>query len=105
MNRSDYMNGAVSFDDYYRSIAHAAHVSFAQSDKLADIKAALARGDEHLNSVPGMPLNVWDMRGAMLAYSPAYRAALKDHGEIDSMAVRVCVLKAAAVDGATTEGA
>lgn len=102
MQRFDYMTGAVSFDDYYRSIAHAAGVSFAGSSYLPRITRALEKGDEHLNSIS---LAFWDWLGAMLAPSPAYRAALKDHGEIDSMAVRVCVLKAAAIEAATEEGA
>ena len=92
--RADYMSGKVSFADFYRAVANTAGISYRNADPafLARVKAALASGDEHLNTIP---LVEWDHRGCgLLAAARAFKA----HGDFDSMAGRVCLLKQVAKD-------
>jgi hypothetical protein len=94
MTRKDYMDGRVTHADYYRSVAKAAGISYASADPafLGRVRSALANGDEHLNTIP---LAEWDRRGSMLL---SVSRAFKAHGDCDSLAGRVCVLKQAARD-------
>jgi hypothetical protein len=90
MTRKDYMNGKVTHEEYYASVAKMAGVSFVGSDPafLRKVRRALDRGDEHLNSIP---LRVWDMygAGAQIATAPAFEA----HGDFWSIAGGCCVAK------------
>lgn len=93
--RADYLNKVVTFEQYYRAIAKDAGVAFHPGSFLDRVKRALARGDEHLTSVP---LAEWDSfsRGARQATAPAF----KRHGDFWSLAGGVCVAKQAARDAA-----
>lgn len=97
MTRKDYMEGRVTHEQFYSSVARAAGISFAQSDLLPRVRTALEAGDEHLNSIP---LALWDRR----AENPVTRAnisrALKEHGDFFSLAGGVCTLKQAAKNAA-----
>lgn len=98
MTREDYMNGKVTHKEFYRSVAHEAGISFANSSMLPKIKAALASGDEHLNTIP---LQTWDALAHVSRTQIA--TALKKHGDFYSMAGGVCTLKAAAIEAAEIE--
>ncbi len=90
--RADYMEKRVSHQDYYAAIAREAGISYADSEKLPEIIAALEAGDEHLNTIP---LRWWDARAVYGVY--VMDAALKKFpGEIYSLSTSVCAHKAAA---------
>ena len=95
--RSDYMAGKVTFEEFYASVAKVAGISYAQSDLLPRVKLALEAGDEHLNTIP---LSVWDRRAAYT--SAAVARSLKLHGDFYSLAGGVCVHKQAAKLAAVT---
>lgn len=88
--RKEYMDGKVTHNEYYETIAAESGISFEHSEKLAEIKAALVE-DEHLNNIP---LKYWDMLSSMAYYSTA--PVLKAHGDSWSLAGGVCIAKAAA---------
>jgi hypothetical protein len=94
MDRQDYMTGKVSHEEYYGYIAELAGISFSNSKEFIEkrIVPALEAGDEHLNTIA---LRNWDIMAANA--SPAIKRALKQvEGEFYSMAIGVCVMKAAA---------
>lgn len=93
--RSDYMNGKVSHHAYYLSIAKHAGLSLASSPLLPRIKAALADGDVHLNTIT---LDTWDSMALNPLTIPAVATSAKKHGDFWSLSVGVCALKAAARD-------
>lgn len=90
--RSDYMNGKCTHAEYYSDIVDAiggpSKVDLPFS--IARIKAALAAGDEHLNT---LPLSMWDGRVSGLHGASA---ALKKRGDFLSLGTGVCILKQAA---------
>ena len=95
ITRKDYMDGKVEFADYYREVAKTAGVSY-QGVKLSflqRVKQCIKNGDEHLN---GIPLKEWDSRAFSLL--PTIKAAFKKHGDCDTLAGRVCLIKQAARD-------
>ena len=92
--RQDYMDGAVTFEQYYTSIAEAAGISMAGSELMPDVKAALAAGDEHLNTIP---IETWDRIAAPRTW---LATAFKAHGDFYSLAGGVCVYKQAAKNAA-----
>ena len=94
ITRQDYMAGTVSFEQYYTSIAEAAGISMAGSELMPAVKAALAAGDEHLNTIP---LGTWDR---IAAPRPWLATAFKEHGDSYSLAGGVCVYKQAAKNAA-----
>ena len=89
--RSDYMNGKVTHEEYYTSVAKAAGLDYSKSPLLPRIKRALADGDDALNSIP---LTKWDALG--VGSYRAVKAALKLHGDLYSLAGSTCTQKAAA---------
>ena len=93
-SRADHMNGTVDFATYYRAVARTAGINYAHAEPafLARVKAALDKRDEHLNTIP---LGEGDRRGAGLF---GIAKAFKAHGDCDSLAGRVCLLKQAARD-------
>lgn len=93
--RQDYMNKLVSHADYYRAIYREAHISYVNSDMLPRIKAALADGDEHLNTIP---LWIWD--GMSICTARILRPVFKAHGDFYSIAGGICAHKQAAIDAA-----
>ena len=99
MLRIDYLEGRISFDQYYGALAKELGVSFKKSPMLPRIKAALITGDEYLNSIP---LRDWD-RIAIMYNSGSVNKVLKAHGDSFSLASMVCILKQAAREAATAE--
>lgn len=97
MTRKDYMDGKVSFEEYYRSVARAAGISFASASVglLDRVERALAAGDKHLNTIP---LSLWDSYAIVAQHATA--PAFKAHGDGWSLAGGVCVAKQAAKDAA-----
>lgn len=97
ITRKAYLAGEVSFQDYYRHIAHLAGVAFNPADPfIKRVKKALDQGDEHLNSIS---LQTWDIRA--VAAEHAIREACKQiEGEFYSLSVGVCTMKQAAKDAA-----
>ena len=95
--RKQYMDGEVSFADFYRAIYRTAGISLEGNKTLTSrVKKALYQGDKHLNSISR---EVWDG----LAFSARYTLikAFKEHGDSYSMAGGVCVMKQAARDAAS----
>lgn len=97
MTRKDYMEGRVTHEQFYSSVAKTAGISFERSDLLPRVKAALEAGDEHLNSIP---LALWDNRAANPVTRANISRALKEHGDFFSLAGGVCTLKQAAKNAA-----
>lgn len=92
ITREDYLAGAVTHRDYYGSVVAAAHIRFAADSPLVQrCAAALANGDEHFNTIP---LATWDEYAAAAVRSIA--TALRQHGDVFSLAGGVCVMKEAA---------
>lgn len=89
--RQDYMNGDVTHEQYYNAIVETAGIEIPPNvsfiSRCAD---ALAKGDEHLNSIP---LREWDERAAN---QPGLARALRAHGDTPTLAGFVCVVKQAA---------
>ena len=75
---------------YYGQIAEEARIGFS-AGFIADCAAALAAGDEHLNTIR---LSRWD--SMTTRYEPAVRAAVKKRGDFYSLGDGVCALKEAA---------
>ena len=94
--REQYLDKEVSFTEFYRSVNQVAGITLKTNRPLiSKIKAALAEGDFHLNTIP---LASWDMLAASRA--PDLSRALKEHGDLYSMAGGVCAMKQAARDAA-----
>ena len=98
--RADYMAKRVSFADYYRAVARTGGFAFRGSTgiTLNEVRAVLARGDEHLNTIK---LQRWDAVAA--AAAPSLNSALRAHGDVPSLAGLVCIVKQAAIDAANAE--
>lgn len=79
MTRQDYMEGKVTHTEFYLSVAKSAGISLKDSPILPRVKAALANGDAHLNTIP---LQTWDLMAAWAR--PAITRALKEHGDPDA---------------------
>lgn len=95
--RADYMAGKVDHATYYRAVAATAGVSYANANPefMAEVRAALAAGDEHLNTIA---LDRWDMRAMSLL--PSVGRAFREHGDIPTLGGGVCLVKQAARDAA-----
>ena len=94
--RKDYMEGRMSHHAYYSAIAKECGISFKRSNMLPQIKEALAKGDEHLNSIP---LTIWDSMA--IRNTARISTVLKEHGDFYSLAGGVCVMKTAAIEAAS----
>lgn len=77
---------------YYLEIARAAGVRFSDPKDIARFREALTT-DKHMNNIP---LAWWDARAMGLGHGT--RQALRERGTFYSMAIGVCILKAAARD-------
>ena len=86
INRTDYMEGRATFAEYYGEIVGNRRPFNAEFIKR--VSAALASGDEHLNTIP---LKEWDNHPVGVPSQP-----FKDRGDFLSPAGRVCYLKVAA---------
>jgi hypothetical protein len=89
--REEYMDGKVTFAEFYTSVANEAGVSYFAPTFLDRVRIALAAGDELLNSIP---LDTWDRLATGAALT--IQSALKKHGDSYSKAGGVCVMKQAA---------
>jgi hypothetical protein len=95
MTRKDYMEGRITHNKYYSTIAKEAGISFKTSSMLPEIKRALASGDEHLNTIK---LVLWDMMA--VHNQGVIDRILKNHDDFYSLGTGVCVMKAAALEAA-----
>lgn len=91
--RAEYMADSTlpgAYRRYYGGIVEACGLeSFRLPRPVAVIRAALAAGDEYLNTIP---LGEWD-----LGYlPPAASTALRERGDFPSLGTKVCILKTAA---------
>lgn len=94
--REQYINGEMTFEQYYTSIAKEAGVSMERNELMPKVVAALKAGDEHLNSIP---LATWDRMGlSPISYHIAN--AFKAHGDYATAAGLVCMYKQAAKNAA-----
>jgi hypothetical protein len=95
MTRQDYLDGKITFAEYYREIARIAGISWKNHHMLDRVRIALSNGDQHLNTIP---LSSWDILGAWSR--PAIARALKIMGDTGgvSMSDIVCTHKQAARD-------
>lgn len=85
--RQQYMNGLVTFDEYYGQFVTAKIKKIVLNHfNLKLIKKAYA-ADKHFNNIP---LSKWDNISHEISVD--YKAA----GDLESLAGNVCVLKAAA---------
>jgi hypothetical protein len=94
--RADYMSDRCTFEEYHRAVNATAGYRF--TGDLERVRAALARGDYHLNSIP---LPEWDATAisARVVHAPA----LRQHGDGWSLGGGVCCVKQAARDAAQKE--
>lgn len=93
--RDDYMNGRATHEEFYRAVNQTAGLAIRNVPLIAEVKAALARGDQHLNSIP---LGRWDVMA--FHASASLSRALKAHGDFYSLGGGVCCMKQAAKDAA-----
>lgn len=91
ITRAEYMADSKLHHAYYLEVAREAGISYAKSEMLAMIKAALSAGDEHLNTIS---LGWWDHRARGTV--GALERALRVRGEAYSLGCGVCAHKAAA---------
>lgn len=98
MTRADYLASSTdpdAFSRYYGEIIDAAGGPEAFRPRLpvplAEIRAALAAGDKHLNTIS---LHAWDMHAAPVPARVA--AAMRERGDYPTLGGAVCVLKEAA---------
>lgn len=95
ITRAQYMaNGEKLHDAYYREIAAECGIKFTEPASIARFREALAT-DPSMNNIP---LSWWDTRAVNLMLYNGWRIheVLKARGDSYSMAVSVCILKAAA---------
>lgn len=94
--RQDYLDGRVTFAEFYRSVYREAGLCMIGEVFLSRVRRALEAGDEHLNTIP---LREWDGRAA--AAKSAISTSLRKHGDFWSLAGGVCTVKQLAIDAAT----
>jgi len=88
--RQEYLDGTVTFEQFYTAIVQDAGIAFPDY-LLSEVISALAKGDEHLNTIA---LRRWDVLAACA--KSAIAPAFKRHGDYFSLAGGVCVMKQAA---------
>jgi hypothetical protein len=93
ITRRDYMAKRVTFAAFYRAVNATARLRLDNAGILDRVRAALANGDDHLNSIP---LPIWDSIAA--TYRAELARALRAHGDFYSLAIAVCCLKQCAID-------
>lgn len=98
VQRSEYMTGKVTFEQYYRSVYKLAGVNLEQAPIMLRVIEALKSGDEHLNTIP---ISIWDRMAA--GGQGTITRSLRAHGDGWSLAGRVCVMKQAAKDAAKSQ--
>jgi hypothetical protein len=81
------MNKECTFSEYYQQfITEQTKRLVTSGIGIRKIKNALDKGDEHLNSIP---LRHWDN----LTFLFHCNEQLKEHGDFESLAGKVCILK------------
>lgn len=88
---TDYREHRVDFQPFYSSLGREAGVTVGTTLR-AECRAALAAGDNAFNSIP---LRRWD--GLANAYELKMLPTLRRAGVTNSLATRVCILKAVAL--------
>lgn len=91
--RTEYMNGEITHEIYYQSIADTAGIDWRTCSEIGRIRQALSNGDQHLNTIP---LAWWDYKASDPIIIARLRRAMKLHGDFYSLTGAVCVLKQAA---------
>jgi hypothetical protein len=96
ITRKEYMSGLATHDEYYESIANELGLKYTPEhceilEELLAQSEMKRDSDPHLNSIP---LYKWDAMGLNLTRIRNYREILEKRGDFDSMAVRVCIIKA-----------
>jgi hypothetical protein len=88
INRQNYINGSVTFQQYYGKVIELMQIKFDKSHPL--VQKCLNSTDPHYNDTG---LQIWD------SYAPIYernlRRVLKSLGDQWSLAGNVCMLKEA----------
>ena len=97
MTRKDYMDGKVTHEQFYSSVAAEAGLDMSKASITAKAKIALSNGDTHLNTIP---LRVWDDLGANPVTRSNISRALEGHGDYCTLAGLVCTLKQAVKNAA-----
>jgi hypothetical protein len=101
INRQAYLDGRVTFEEFYREVNRLAGIKFrADHWAVIEAKEALAQGDVHLNSIP---LRKWDLLASSVNGSRSLSKALEELGDFYSMAGGVCAMKQAVIDAANTQ--
>lgn len=98
MTRQDYIDGKVSFADYYRSINKTAGYSITDKHLLARVHQAIINHDDHLNTIP---LGLWD--GLAYQAQRLFVPAFKKHDDYFTLGGGVCAVKQAARDAVLLE--
>ena len=90
--RERYLNGDMSFDQYYGAIADECRIAVPDS-VVKVVRKALLNGDEHLNTIPRRR---WDQiaRGYMMRRE--LHKAFRSRGDYVTLAGTVCLVKTAA---------
>lgn len=91
------MRDEATHGEYYGNISEALGLDYKAGectilDELLAQTEAERTADEHLNSIE---LYRWDAMGANLSRLGNYKEVLKERGETDAPAVRVCIVKSA----------
>lgn len=93
MTRKDYLDGNVTYAEYYTTLAQVAGVSFPPAF-LARCAAAYAEGDTNLNTIP---LAEWDAMARLDRFNVALVTELRSRGDFLTAAGSVCIRKAEVV--------
>lgn len=97
ITRAAYMNLEITHEEFYDAVAARLNSRYLFSEQLMKrVKAALASGDVHLNSIP---LSEWDAIADRVKMTVS--AVLKEHGDSWSLAGGICTVKQAAKTVAT----
>jgi len=101
MTRKNYLDGKISFQDYYVSIAKDAGISFKSNQKfLTEVKLCLERNDVYLNTIK---LSFWDRLSLAKANRYKIDRVLRERGDFWTLSNGVCTLKAIAAHEAMEE--
>ena len=92
MTRKDYLQGKISHDEYYTSLAKELGIKPSE-ETIKKVKKALAKGDKHLNSIPLKTF--WDPWAiSVIAYNgQKLSEVFRKRGDYPTMAGVVCMLK------------
>jgi len=98
VTRSEYLSGKVTHGEYYAAVAKTAGIVFNDGApiRLSEVRQSLSDGDDWLNNISLKRWDAWAFSLINVAH------AFKAHGDADSLAGRVCMLKQVARDAAKT---